>query len=79
MGDWLRGKTEHCILAIRGKPVINLTNQTTVLNAPLREHSRKPDEFYQMISDLCPGRKIDIFSRESREGWDQWGCENDKF
>ena len=79
MGDWLRGKTEHCILAVRGKPVINLTNQTTVLNAPLREHSRKPDEFYQMVSDLCPGRKIDIFSRESREGWDQWGCENDKF
>lgn len=78
-GDWLRGKTEHCILAIRGKPVIDLSNQTTVLNAPLREHSRKPDEFYDMVNDLCPGRKIDIFSREPRVGWDQWGCESDKF
>lgn len=78
-GDWLRGKSEHCIMAIRGKPVIDLTNQTTILNAPLREHSRKPDEFYQMVGDLCPGRKIDIFSREPREGWDQWGCESDKF
>ena len=78
-GDWLRGKTEHCILAIRGKPVIDLSNQTTVLNAPLREHSRKPDEFYDMVNNLCPGRKIDIFSREAREGWDQWGCESDKF
>ncbi len=78
-GDWLRGKSEHCILAIRGKPVIDLTNQTTILNAPLREHSRKPDEFYDMVNDLCPGRKIDIFSREPRVGWDQWGCESDKF
>ena len=79
VGDWLRGQTEHCILAVRGKPVIDLTNQTTVLNAPLREHSRKPDEFYDMVSSLCPGRKIDMFSREPREGWDQWGGEVDKF
>lgn len=79
VGDWLRGQTEHCILAIKGKPPINLTNQTTVINAPLREHSRKPDEFYLMVDYLCPGRKIDMFSREPRPGWDQWGCEVDQF
>ena len=79
VGDWLRGQTEHCILAIKGKPLINLKNQTTVLNAPMREHSRKPDEFYLMVEQLCPGKKIDMFSREPRKGWDQWGCECDKF
>jgi N6-adenosine-specific RNA methylase IME4 len=79
VGDWLRGRSEHCILAVKGKPLINLTNQTTVLNAPMREHSRKPDEFYSMVEQLCPGKKIDMFSREPREGWDQWGCECDKF
>ena len=79
VGDWLRGQTEHCILAVKGKPIIDLTNQTTVLNAPLREHSRKPDEFYKMVETLCPGKKIDIFSREPRSGWDQWGCECGKF
>lgn len=78
-GDWLRGKTEHCILAIRGKPIVDLTNQTTALDAPLREHSRKPDEFYALVDALCPGKKIDIFSREKREGWDQWGGEVDVF
>jgi N6-adenosine-specific RNA methylase IME4 len=78
-GDWLRGKTEHCIFAVKGNPVIDLTNQTTVLNAPTRQHSRKPDEFYKMIEELCPGRKIDYFSREKREGWEQWGSESDKF
>jgi len=78
-GDWLRGRTEHCILAIRGKPIVDLTNQTTALDAPLREHSRKPDEFYALVDALCPGKKIDIFSREKREGWDQWGGEVDVF
>jgi N6-adenosine-specific RNA methylase IME4 len=78
-GDWLRGKTEHCILAIKGKPIIDLTNQTTLLEAPLREHSRKPDEFYKMVEEICPGRKIDYFSREKREGWEQWGAESGKF
>ena len=79
MGDWLRGKTEHCILAVRGDVAVRLTNQTTVLEAPLREHSRKPDEFYALVDALCVGKKIDIFSREKREGWDQWGGEPDEF
>lgn len=78
-GDWLRGKSEHCLMCIKGKPVINLTNQTTILNGPLREHSRKPDEFYQMVDELCPGLKIDIFSREQREGWETYGNERQKF
>jgi hypothetical protein len=34
MGDWLRGQTEHCIMAVRGKPTVTLTNQTTLLHAP---------------------------------------------
>ena len=28
-GDWLRGQTEHCLMCIKGKPTITLTNQTT--------------------------------------------------
>ena len=78
-GDWLRGQTEHCILAIKGKPVVKSEGVSTVLEAPLRQHSRKPDEFYDLVDEMCPGRKIDIFSREAREGWDQWGAEVDSF
>jgi N6-adenosine-specific RNA methylase IME4 len=55
LGDWLRGQTEHCLLAVRGKPLVTLTNQTTLLRAPVREHSRKPDEFYALVESLCPG------------------------
>lgn len=78
-GDWLRGKTEHCIMAVRGSPIVTLTNQTTLLPAPVREHSRKPDEFYALVETLCPGTKLDMFAREAREGYVLWGAETEKF
>src|SRR5262249_57751182 len=49
VGDWLRGQTEHCLLAVRGRPVVTLTDQATVLQAPAREHSRKPEAFYRLV------------------------------
>lgn len=79
LGDWLRGQTEHCLMCIKGKPVINLTNQTTIISGPLREHSRKPDSFYKLIDELCTGFKIEFFARQEREGWDAYGNEPNKF
>ena len=81
-GDWLRGQTEHCLMCIRGKPVVTLTNQTTLLNGPLRQHSRKPDEFYTMVDNLCPapaGGKVEMFCRQARPGWIAAGAEISKF
>lgn len=75
VGDWLRGQTEHCLMAVKGRPVVRLTNQTTLLHGPMREHSRKPDEFYRMVEALCPGSKCELFSREQREGWANFGAE----
>lgn len=75
IGKWLRSQTEYCIMAVKGEPVINLTNQSTLLIAPVREHSRKPDEFYQLVDSLCVGRKLDYFGREKRSGWDIFGIE----
>jgi N6-adenosine-specific RNA methylase IME4 len=74
-GDWLRGQTEHCLLCVRGKPTLTLTNQTTLLNGPLRAHSQKPDEFYAMVESLCPGSKVELFARQAREGWVSHGNE----
>lgn len=48
-------------------------------NAPRREHSRKPDEFYQLVKRVSPEPRIDIFSREKREGFDQYGNETELF
>lgn len=78
-GDWLRGQTEHCILAARGKPVKTLANETTLLVADMREHSRKPEEFYRLVERLCHGSKCELFSRSAREGWTAHGNETGKF
>jgi N6-adenosine-specific RNA methylase IME4 len=69
VGDYLRGQTEQCLLATRGRPTLTLTNQSTLLMAPVREHSRKPDEFYELVEALCPGSKVELFCRYPRPGW----------
>lgn len=47
--------------------------------APRREHSRKPDEFYDVIRRVTAGPRIDVFSRENRDGFDVYGNEAGKF
>lgn len=78
-----RGRTEHIVLAMRGKPVHTLNEVSTWLGDRTiempREHSRKPDEFYEMVEKHCPGAKLEMFAREPREGWARWGAESDKF
>jgi N6-adenosine-specific RNA methylase IME4 len=68
-GDWLRGQTEHCLMCVRGRPVVQLTNQSTHFTAPVRAHSEKPDEFYTLVESLCPGSKVEMFQRTARDGW----------
>ncbi len=72
VGHYLRNQSEHCLLALRGKPTLTLTNQTTILQAARREHSRKPDEFYELVEALCPappGGYLELFQRTPRPGW----------
>jgi N6-adenosine-specific RNA methylase IME4 len=75
-GHWLRGVTEHCILATRGEPVITLTNETTLIREARREHSRKPESFWPLVERLCPAKaKLEMFAREPRPGWTTSGAE----
>ena len=75
LGDWLRGQTEHCLLATKGKPLFTGESTSTLLNAPRTEHSTKPDAFYELVEKTCVGRKLDYFGRKQREGWDVYGDE----
>jgi N6-adenosine-specific RNA methylase IME4 len=76
-GDWLRGQTEHCVMAGRGKPAIMLTIQTTLLRAAARAHSEKPIEFYNLVESLCPApRYAYLFSRYQHN--DKWDCHGDE-
>lgn len=79
VGPWGRGQTEHFFICVKGKPLVDFSAQSTVIMGIRREHSRKPEEFYQMIDKTCNGRKLDYFSREKRDGWAQFGNERGRF
>jgi len=77
-GYYLRGKHELLLIAKRGDipPPIEEVRPSSVLNAPVREHSRKPDEVYDMIEKMYPNRRyLELFARNVREGWTAWGLE----
>lgn len=79
MGYWLRMQCEFCLLGIKGQPFWNNTNIRDIISEARREHSRKPDLFYEIVDKLCVGEKLDDFSRQQRNGWDSRGIEINKF
>ena len=79
MGFWLRMQCEFCLLGIRGQPVWDNTRWRDIIREARREHSRKPDAFYEMVEDITAGRRADIFSREPRPGWASFGNDTERF
>lgn len=79
MGYWTRKETELCLLFTRGTPRRVGKGVREVIEAPRREHSRKPDEQYARIEALVAGPYLEMFARQQWPGWDVWGNETDKF
>ena len=77
-GQYLMSMAELCLLGVRGNPEV-LKPRPNVITAPTRQHSRKPDEFYGWVEEAFGGRRVDLFARESRVGWETWGPERSKF
>ena len=77
VGFYFRNVTELILFGIRGRMRTLKTGRTQVniLSSRKREHSRKPDELYQIIEKCSPGPYLELFSRCQRPGWDQWGNE----
>lgn len=71
--------TELIIFARRGNLELLKLGKRLDFSAAVREHSRKPDEFYDLVREVSPGPRLDMFSRESRDGFDSWGAEDGKF
>lgn len=71
--------TEHVLFCRKGSLDLLQNGRRLDFHASRREHSRKPDEFYDLVRECSPGPRIDIFSREKRDGFDQYGNEAEKF
>lgn len=74
LGRWTRGNAELCLIAVKGKPKRVGKDVFSVVLAPIREHSRKPDEVRDLIRRLVGnGDAIELFSRQRAIGWEVWG------
>ncbi len=71
--------TEHILFCRKGNLPLLKLGVKLHFNADVREHSRKPDEFYDIVREVSPGPRLDVFSREKREGFDQHGNEVGKY
>lgn len=94
MGFWTRANPEHAyeayfgeneqeveraFLATVGNPKRTGKDVRRLIVSPRREHSRKPDEIYNRIEALTDGPYLELFARQHRPGWSQWGDEINKF
>lgn len=76
MGRWTRANAELCLIATKGKPKRKSAKVHSVIISKIREHSRKPDETRDRIIELCGDiPRIELFARQTVEGWDCWGNE----
>jgi N6-adenosine-specific RNA methylase IME4 len=76
VGFYFRNVTELILFGVRGKNARTLApgrRQVNLLATRKREHSRKPDEQYELIEACSPGPYLELFARGIRNGWTTWG------
>lgn len=81
MGYWTRGRHELLLVCTRGNPVPPEENlrPDSVIVADRGAHSVKPDAVYTMLDRCYPTvPKLELFARQTREGWASWGNELDQ-
>lgn len=77
VGFYFRNVTELVLFGVRGsrRTLAPGRRQVNLFAERKREHSRKPDQLYEIIEDCSPGPYLELFARHSRPGWHQWGDE----
>ncbi len=78
VGFYFRNVTELVLFGVRGN-MRTLTpgrRQVNLFTSRKREHSRKPEELYDIIEECSPGPYLELFARHPRRGWYQWGNED---
>ncbi|WP_081859121.1 MT-A70 family methyltransferase [Desulfohalovibrio reitneri] len=76
VGFYYRNVTEMILFGVRGKNARTLDparSQVNLIASRKREHSRKPDEQYELIESCSRGPFLELFARGPRSGWACWG------
>lgn len=74
-GYGTRKNAEVCWLGRRGKPRRKSAGVRELIVAPVREHSRKPDEIYSRVEAFCEGPFLEMWARQE---WPNWTCVGDE-
>ncbi len=80
VGFYFRNVTELLLFGVRGKNARTLQpgrTQVNYIGTRKREHSRKPDEQYDLIENCSPGPFLELFARGVRRNWSVWGNQAD--
>ena len=82
VGFYFRNTTELILFGVKGKSFRTLKparSQVNVIKSRKREHSRKPDEQYDIIESCSPGPFLELFGRGSRPNWTTWGNQSSDY
>lgn len=81
VGFYFRNVTELLLFGVKGKNARTEApgrSQVNYLSSRKREHSRKPDEQYELIESCSKGPYLELFARGTRPGWSYWGNQADE-
>lgn len=82
VGFYFRNVTELVLFGVRGKNARTLQpgrRQVNLIASQKREHSRKPDELYDIIEECSWGPYLELFARSTRENWTGWGDQSTEY
>ena len=82
VGFYFRNVTEVLLFGVRGKNARTLQQgrtQENIISTQKREHSRKPDEQYDLIERCSPDARLELFARGPRAGWSVWGNQSAEY
>lgn len=76
MGHYTRSNSEFVLLFLKGNLKRKSAGVHQIIDYPVGDHSAKPpvvkDKIVELYGDLP---RIELFARETTEGWDSWGLE----
>ena len=76
MGHWTRANSELCLIGTKGTIKRKSSKVSQIVYEPIEEHSKKPDvirdKIIELVGDLP---RIELFARQTFDGWDCWGNE----
>ena len=81
VGFYFRNVTELILFGVKGsqRTLDPGRRQVNLISTRKREHSRKPEEVYELVQNCSPGPFLELFARQRILGWTAWGDEVDRF